>query len=82
MASAANDRYTKELRKVMQNDKPARETSLTTAEIETSIAEISMLLRGSLSNAERLCLVEDRVELRTVLAARVAPLPSADRRSA
>lgn len=64
----ANDIYTKELKKILNDDSPARATTLTRAEIETAIAEISTQLRGPCSNVERLMLVEDRQELRKMLA--------------
>lgn len=64
----ANDAYTKELRKIMSDKRSPRPSSLTRAEIETAIAEISAQLKAPLSNVERLCLVEDRQELRKILA--------------
>jgi hypothetical protein len=67
-----NDPYLKALQKVMRNDNPARPTSRSRAEIEGDIAEISAMLRGSLPNSERLCLIEERVELRKQLAQAVA----------
>lgn len=65
----ANDLYTKELRKIMTNDAPARATSMTRPEIEAAIADISAQLKGPMHNAMRLCLVEERTELRKALAA-------------
>jgi hypothetical protein len=63
-----NDLYTKELLKIMTNDAPARATSMTRAEIEAAIAEISARLKKPMHNAFRLCLVEERTELRKVMA--------------
>lgn len=65
----APNSYLKALKKVMHNDAPARPTSMSRQEIESAIAAISEQLKQPLSNAERLWLVEDRVELRKQLVA-------------
>lgn len=64
----ANDAYTKALKDILTSDKPPAPTTRTRAQIESDIAEITNMLRGSLSNVERLCLVEDRQHLRKQLA--------------
>ncbi len=63
----ANDAYMKALKEVLQDDSPATPTTRTAAEITADIAEISLRLRGPLSNVERLWLIEDRRELRKQL---------------
>lgn len=68
----SNSPYLKELRKVMTAAGPARPCTMTDAEIETAIADISAQLKGPLSNLERLCLLEERIELRKVAMVRTA----------
>jgi DNA-binding XRE family transcriptional regulator len=65
-----NSPYLKEMRKVMTATSPARPCAMTDAEIETAIADISAQLKGPLSNFERFCLVEEKIELRKILVAR------------
>lgn len=63
-------RYLNELRKVMTATSPARPCAMSDAEVEAAIADISAQLKGPLSNLERLCLVESKIELRKILTAR------------
>lgn len=65
----ALDAFNRELRRIMDNDAPAKPTTLSRAVIEATIAEISESLKGPLSNVDRLDLVESRRELRKQLAA-------------
>ena len=68
----AKNVYLNTLKKIMNNDAPARPTSRSKEEIEAAILAISAELKGPLSNTERLLLVEDRVELRKQLQAATA----------
>jgi len=63
----AKDRYMSELKRVMTDPTPPAPTTLSRAEIEAKIAEISATLKHPLSNVQRLWLVEDRRELRKQL---------------
>ena len=73
----ANDLYIKTLRGIMI-DKNVPVCSLTRTEIESGIALISDQLKGPLSNAERLWLVEERQGLRKALAQREPAPPHAE----
>lgn len=68
---ARKDPYLKALREEL--DAPAPPTTRSRAAIEADIAEIGVMLRGPMSNAERLCLVGDRSRLRKQLAALGGP---------
>lgn len=61
--------YINALEKIMRDDTPAPPTTRTRAEVERDIAEISEMLKGPMTNDERLCLVADRQHLRKQLAA-------------
>lgn len=61
--------YLRELEKIVRDPTPATPTMRSAAEIETDILQITDLLRGALPNVERLCLIEDRQNLRKQLAA-------------
>lgn len=61
--------YYSELQRIMEDKSPAQPTTQTRAEIEAAIADITVRLRGPLSNVERLWLFEDRTALRKQLAA-------------
>lgn len=63
----ANDAYTKALKEILSDPSPAQPTSRTRAQIEADILSVSNQLKGPLSNAERLCFVQDRRELRKQL---------------
>lgn len=68
----ARNRYTEELRKVMQDRSPAPDTTRTREEIEEAIAAITHTLRGPMHNMLRLDLVEERRTLQKQLAALAA----------
>lgn len=66
------DLYKKELQKILDDTSVAQATERSKAELEAGIAELSALLKGPLSNVERLWLIEDRQHLRKQLAALAA----------
>jgi len=65
---AKHDPYFTELHKIMSDKSPVPPSTTTRAELEAMIAEISAMLTKPMHNAERLCLVEDRQNLRKALA--------------
>lgn len=66
---AKRKRYVDHLHEIMSDDTPVSPATRPATEIQDDIAAISETLRGSLSNADRMDLIEARHHLRKQLSA-------------